>query len=46
MGTVAVDGVKLAGVAALAGKTVLDATNPIAEALSVNGILVVLHRPQ
>ncbi|MBK8406565.1 MAG: NAD(P)-binding domain-containing protein [Sandaracinaceae bacterium] len=44
-GTVAVDVVKLAGVAALAGKTVLDATNPIAEAPPVNGILLFFTGP-
>lgn len=38
-GTVAVDAVKLAGEDALAGKTVLDATNPIADAPPVNGVL-------
>lgn len=38
-GTVAVDAVKLAGLENLAGKTVIDATNPIAEAPPVNGIL-------
>lgn len=38
-GTVAVDAVHLAGVDNLAKKTVLDATNPIADAPPVNGIL-------
>ncbi|HRI69686.1 MAG TPA: NAD(P)-binding domain-containing protein [Polyangium sp.] len=38
-GTVAEDAVKLAGVENLAGKTVIDATNPIADAPPVNGIL-------
>lgn len=37
-GTVAVEATKLAG-DALAGKTVLDATNPIADAPPVNGVL-------
>lgn len=38
-GTVAVDAVKLAGPGVLAGKTVIDATNPIADAPPVNGVL-------
>lgn len=38
-GTVAVDALKLAGDGALAGKVVLDATNPIADAPPVNGVL-------
>lgn len=38
-GTVAVDALKLAGEGALAGKTVIDATNPIADAPPVNGVL-------
>ena len=38
-GTIAVDAVKLAGVSALAGKTVIDANNPIADAPPVNGVL-------
>jgi predicted dinucleotide-binding enzyme len=38
-GTVAVDAVKLAGEGPLDGKTVIDATNPIADAPPVNGIL-------
>lgn len=38
-GTVAVDAVKLAGIENLAGKTVIDANNPIADAPPVNGIL-------
>lgn len=38
-GTVAVEAVKLAGVDTLAGKTVIDATNPIADAPPVNGVL-------
>lgn len=38
-GTAAEEAVELAGVANLAGKTVLDATNPIKEAPPVNGVL-------
>lgn len=38
-GTVAADAVRVAGVAHLAGKTVIDATNPIADAPPVNGVL-------
>jgi predicted dinucleotide-binding enzyme len=38
-GTAALDAVKLAGAAGLAQKTVIDATNPIADAPPVNGIL-------
>ncbi|MCA9758860.1 MAG: NAD(P)-binding domain-containing protein [Candidatus Eisenbacteria bacterium] len=38
-GTAALDAVKLAGTAALAEKTVIDATNPIADAPPVNGVL-------
>jgi hypothetical protein len=38
-GTVASDAVKAAGAANLAGKTVIDATNPIAEEPPVNGVL-------
>jgi 8-hydroxy-5-deazaflavin:NADPH oxidoreductase len=38
-GTVAVEAIKLAGEEALAGKTVIDATNPIADAPPVNGVL-------
>jgi 8-hydroxy-5-deazaflavin:NADPH oxidoreductase len=38
-GTVAADAVRAAGAANLAGKTVIDATNPIAEAAPVNGVL-------
>ena len=37
-GTAALDAVRACG-GALAGKTVLDATNPIAEAPPVNGVL-------
>lgn len=38
-GTVAIEAVKLAGEGALAGKPVIDATNPIADAPPVNGVL-------
>ena len=38
-GTVAADAVRAAGVAILAGKLVIDATNPIAEAPPVDGVL-------
>jgi hypothetical protein len=38
-GSVALEALQLAGAGALAGKTVLDATNPIAEAPPVNGVL-------
>lgn len=38
-GTVAVDAVKLAGERALDAKTVIDATNPIADAPPVNGVI-------
>ena len=38
-GTVAAEALQLAGAAHLAGKPVLDATNPIAEAPPVNGVL-------
>jgi len=38
-GTVAADALRAAGVAHLAGKTVIDATNPIADAPPVNGVL-------
>jgi len=38
-GTGAVDAVKLVGIDSLAGKTVIDANNPIADAPPVNGIL-------
>ena len=38
-GTVARDVLKLAGIDYLSGKTVLDATNPIADAAPVNGVL-------
>jgi predicted dinucleotide-binding enzyme len=38
-GTVASDALRAAGAANLAGKTVMDATNPIADAPPVNGVL-------
>ena len=38
-GTVAVEAVELAGIGNLAGKTVIDATNPIAAAPPVKGVL-------
>jgi len=38
-GTVAADALRLAGAENLAGKTVIDATNPIADAPPVNGVL-------
>ncbi len=38
-GTVAADVIKLVGIDNLFGKTVLDATNPIAEAEPVNGVI-------
>lgn len=38
-GTVAAEALKLAGAANLAGKPVIDATNPIADAPPVNGVL-------
>lgn len=38
-GDAALDAVKLAGAEALSGKTVIDATNPIAPAAPVNGVL-------
>ena len=38
-GTAAADAVRAAGPANLAGKTVIDATNPIADAPPVNGVL-------
>ena len=38
-GTVAADAVRAAGAANLAAKTVIDATNPIADAPPVNGVL-------
>jgi predicted dinucleotide-binding enzyme len=44
-GTVAVEAVKLAGEAALEGKTVIDTTNPIADAPPVNGVLVYFTGP-
>jgi hypothetical protein len=38
-GTVASDALRIAGAVNLAGKTVIDATNPIADAAPVNGVL-------
>jgi predicted dinucleotide-binding enzyme len=38
-GTVAADAIRLAGAANLAGKPLIDATNPIAESPPVNGVL-------
>jgi predicted dinucleotide-binding enzyme len=38
-GTVALDALRAAGAANLAGKTVMDATNPIADAPPVNGVV-------
>jgi len=38
-GTVAADAIRVAGAANLAGKPVIDATNPIAEAPPANGVL-------
>jgi predicted dinucleotide-binding enzyme len=38
-GTAAVEGIKKAGAAYLAGKTVIDTTNPIADAPAENGVL-------
>ena len=38
-GSAAVDALQAAGIANLAGKTVIDATNPIADAPPVNGVL-------
>jgi predicted dinucleotide-binding enzyme len=38
-GTVAADALRAAGIGNLAGKTVIDATNPIADAPPVNGVL-------
>jgi len=38
-GTAALEGIKKAGAAYLAGKTVIDTTNPIADAQAVNGVL-------
>ncbi|HKX30302.1 MAG TPA: NAD(P)-binding domain-containing protein [Blastocatellia bacterium] len=38
-GTAASDALRMAGAAHLAGKTVIDATNPIADAPPVNGVL-------
>ena len=38
-GTAAADSLRLAGAANLEGKTIIDATNPIADAAPVNGVL-------
>src|SRR6516165_5631583 len=38
-GTVALDALKAAGAANLAGKPVIDATNPIADATATDGVL-------
>jgi predicted dinucleotide-binding enzyme len=38
-GTIAADALRAAGAANLAGKTIIDATNPIADAPPVNGVL-------
>ena len=38
-GTVALDALRSAGTTNLAGKTVIDATNPIADAPPINGVL-------
>jgi predicted dinucleotide-binding enzyme len=38
-GTVALDALRLAGAANLAGKTIIDAVNPIADAPPVNGVV-------
>jgi hypothetical protein len=38
-GTAAVEGIRKAGAAYLAGKTVIDTTNPIADAPAENGVL-------
>ncbi len=42
-GTAAEAALKLAGIANLKGKTVIDTMNPIADATPVNGVLQVLH---
>jgi 8-hydroxy-5-deazaflavin:NADPH oxidoreductase len=44
-GSAAADALRLAGAANLAGKPVLDATNPIADAPPVNGVLVYFTGP-
>src|SRR5262245_37262914 len=38
-GTVAIDALTLAGADAIAGKVIIDATNPIADAAPVDGVL-------
>ena len=38
-GSAAMDALRLADIANLAGKTLIDATNPIADAPPVNGVL-------
>jgi predicted dinucleotide-binding enzyme len=45
-GTAAVDSLNAAGARNLAGKTVIDATNPIAEAAPVNGVLTFFTGPE
>ncbi len=45
-GTGAEAALKVAGIANLKGKTVIDTTNPIADAPPVNGVLQVLHVPE
>ena len=44
-GAVAADALRLAGAANLAGKTVIDATNPITDAPPVNGVLTFFTGP-
>jgi predicted dinucleotide-binding enzyme len=44
-GTIAADAVRLAGPANFTGKTVIDTTNPIAEAPPVNGVLQYFTSP-
>ncbi len=44
-GTAAEEAIKLAGPAALAGKTVLDATNPIADSPPTNGVVAFFTGP-
>jgi predicted dinucleotide-binding enzyme len=44
-GTAAEEAIRLAGPDALAGKTVIDATNPLADAPPVNGVLVSFTGP-
>ena len=45
-GSVALDALKAAGAANMAGKPVIDATNPIADAPPANGVLEVLYQPR